>query len=81
MQIQEEIRGSVRFTRWKELKKQIYMYLLYVLRNNLDFFFLTRNAKDKVLFIDERQIYMDIAFFFLIFLLVSSNPFVRILKM
>jgi hypothetical protein len=30
------------------------------------------------LFIDERQIYMDIAFFFLIFLLASSNPFVWI---
>nr|AHI16011.1 cytochrome c biogenesis factor N [Sphagnum girgensohnii]AND49936.1 cytochrome c biogenesis factor N [Sphagnum rubiginosum] len=70
----------VRLTRWKELKKEkyIFFYLLYVLWNNLDFFFLTRNAKDKVLFIDERQIYMDIAFFFLIFLLASSNPFVRI---
>jgi len=62
------------------LEKQIYIYfyLLYVLWNNLDFFFLTRNAKDKVLFIHEQQIYMDIAFFFLIFLLASSNPFVRI---
>jgi hypothetical protein len=41
-------------TMWKELKKQKYrfFYLLYVLWNNLDFFFLTRNAKDKVLFID-----------------------------
>jgi hypothetical protein len=35
---------------------EIYIYLLYVLWNNLDFFFLTRNAKDKVLFIDERYI-------------------------
>jgi len=52
--------------------------LLYVLWNHLDFFSLTRNAKDKVLFIDEWQIYMDIAFFFLIFLLASFNPFVRI---
>jgi cytochrome c biogenesis factor len=61
-----------------EKRKKYFFYLLYVLWNNLDFFFLTRNAKDKVLFIDERQIYMDIAFFFLIFLLASSNPFVRI---
>jgi hypothetical protein len=30
----------VRLTRWKELKKQN-IYLLYVLWNNLDFFFLT----------------------------------------
>jgi cytochrome c biogenesis factor len=62
------------------LKKQKYrfFYLLYVLWNNSDFFFLTWNAKDKVLFIDERQIYMDIALFFLIFLLASYNPFVRI---
>jgi hypothetical protein len=34
--------------------------------------------KDKILFIDEREIYMGIVFFFLIFLLTSSNPFVWI---
>ncbi len=55
---------------------EIYIYMLYILWNILDFFFLTRNAKDKVLFIDERYIYMDIAFFCLIFLLANSNPFV-----
>jgi cytochrome c biogenesis factor len=52
--------------------KAIYIYIF------IFSIFLTRNAKDKVLFIDERQIYMDITFFFLIFLLASSNPFVRI---
>jgi hypothetical protein len=35
------------------LKKQN-IYLLYVLWNNLDFFFLTWNVKDKVLFINEQ---------------------------
>jgi hypothetical protein len=51
MQIQEEIKRPGKLTRWKELKKQknIYFNLLYVLWNNLDFFFLTQNAKDKVL--------------------------------
>jgi hypothetical protein len=51
----------VTLTRWKELKIKliyiyiyIYIYLLYILWNNLDFFFLTQNAKDKVLLIDER---------------------------
>jgi hypothetical protein len=39
---------------------------------------LAQNANNKVSFIDERRIYMGIALFFSIFLLASSNPFVRI---
>jgi ABC-type transport system involved in cytochrome c biogenesis permease subunit len=52
--------------------------LLYALCNNLDSLFLAQNANNKVSFIDERRIYMGIALFFSIFLLASSNPFVRI---
>jgi hypothetical protein len=55
---------------WKELKNNKYIFLFALcLWNNLDLFFLTRNAKDKVLFIDEWLIYMDIAFYFSDFLL------------
>ena len=70
----------VRPKKWKEFekKKSRFFFLLYVLWNNLDFLFLARNAGDKVSFIDERRIYMGIALFFSIFLLASSNPFVRI---
>nr|AEB39994.1 cytochrome c biogenesis factor N [Funaria hygrometrica] len=59
----------IRLKKWKEL---------YALCNNLDSLFLAQNANDKVSFIDERRIYMGIALFFSIFLLASSNPFVRI---
>ena len=52
--------------------------MVYGLCKNLDSLFLAQNANNKVSFIDERRIYMGIAFFFSIFLLASSNPFVRI---
>jgi hypothetical protein len=75
-----ENKRPVGLKRWKEFEKikSRFYFLLYVLWNNLDFLFLARNAKDKVSFIDERRIYMGIALFFSIFLLASSNPFVRI---
>nr|YP_009307305.1 cytochrome c biogenesis factor N [Orthotrichum gymnostomum]YP_009316195.1 cytochrome c biogenesis factor N [Orthotrichum obtusifolium]AOR82058.1 cytochrome c biogenesis factor N [Orthotrichum gymnostomum]AOY35700.1 cytochrome c biogenesis factor N [Orthotrichum obtusifolium] len=76
----EENKRPIRLKKGKELKKKKYrfFFLLYALCNNLDFFFLAQNANNKVSFIDERRIYMGIALFFSIFLLASSNPFVRI---
>jgi hypothetical protein len=76
----ENKRPIMRLKKWKELKKKKsrFFFLLYALCNNLDSSFLAQNANDKVSFIDERRIYMGIALFFSIFLLASSNPFVRI---
>jgi ABC-type transport system involved in cytochrome c biogenesis permease subunit len=76
----ENKRPIIRLKKWKELKKKKsrFFFLLYALCNNLDSLFLAQNANDKVSFIDERRIYMGIALFFSIFLLASSNPFVRI---
>jgi Cytochrome C assembly protein len=76
----ENKRPIIRLKKWKELKKRKsrFSFLLYALYNNLDFLFLAQNANDKVSFIYERRIYMGIALFFSIFLLASSNPFVRI---
>nr|BDZ75705.1 cytochrome c biogenesis factor N [Fissidens protonematicola] len=76
----ENKRPIIRLKKWKELKRKKYrfFFLLYALCNNLDFLFLAQNANDKGNFIDARRIYMDIALFFSIFLLASSNSFVRI---
>jgi hypothetical protein len=76
----ENKRPIMRLKKWKELEKKIwiFLFLLYTLCNSLDSSFLAQNANDKVSFIDERRIYMGIALFFSIFLLASSNPFVRI---